>query len=65
VGEEPASRAHWAEPTVTTVHGASAGMSSPGSSFGRWVSSVTTTVVPEAVSRNAIACGANAVNSGT
>lgn len=45
--------------------GGSAGMPPTGSSLARWSSSATTTLAPLPASRNAIAGGANAVNSGT
>ncbi len=52
-------------PTWTTVHGASAGMSSPGASLARWPASQSTTLAWLPSSRIAMAGGANAVNSGT
>ena len=48
-----------------TRHGASAGISSPGSSFARCESSHTTASVRLVSIRSAIAGGAKAVNSGT
>ena len=52
-------------PATTIRHGASAGRSSPGSSFDRCPSSQTTAFVPLAIIRSAIAGGAKAVKSGT